>query len=41
VAKTGDAAAINSYTAANAAKVQQAQRVAQQYGLKICGRPSG
>jgi hypothetical protein len=39
VAKTGDTAAINSFTAANAAKVQQAQRVAQQYGLKVCGNP--
>ena len=39
VAKTGDTAAINAYTAANAAKVQQAQRVAQQYGLKVCGNP--
>jgi hypothetical protein len=39
VAKSGDTTAINSYTAANAAKVQQAQRVAQQYGLKVCGNP--
>jgi hypothetical protein len=39
VAKTGDTAAINAYTAANAARVQQAQRVAQQYGLKVCGNP--
>ncbi len=39
VAKTGDTTAINAYTAANAAKVQQAQRVAQQYGLKVCGNP--
>ena len=41
VAKTGDPARMSAYSTANAAKAQQAQRVAQQYGLKICGRPSG
>jgi hypothetical protein len=39
VAKSGDTTAITAYTEANAAKVQQAQRVAQQYGLKVCGNP--
>jgi hypothetical protein len=39
VARSGDTTAITSFTAANAAKVQQAQRVAQQYGLKVCGNP--
>jgi hypothetical protein len=41
VAKTGDPARMSAYSTANAAKAQQAQRVAQQYGLKICGRPGG
>jgi len=36
---TGIQTAITAYTEANAAKVQQAQRVAQQYGLKVCGNP--
>lgn len=41
VARTGDTAAIAAYGTANAAKAQQAQRVAQDYGLKVCGNPRG
>ena len=41
VAKTGDTAKMSAYSTANAAKAQQAQQVALDYGLKICGRPSG
>ncbi len=37
VAKTGDTAAIQAYTQTNQAKVQDAQRVAGAYGLKVCG----
>ena len=41
VAKTGDTNAIAAYGTANVAKAQQAQRVAQEYGLKVCGNPRG
>ena len=41
VARTGDATAIAAYVTANAAKAQEAQRVAQDYGLKVCGNPRG
>ena len=41
VAKTGDTNAIAAYGTANVAKAQQAQRVAQDYGLKVCGNPRG
>jgi hypothetical protein len=41
VAKTGDTNAIAAYGTANVAKAQDAQRVAQDYGLKVCGNPRG
>jgi hypothetical protein len=41
VARSGDAARIAAYGTANAARAQAAQRVAQQYGLKVCGNPRG
>lgn len=37
VARTGDTAAIQAFTTANQPKVQDAQRVAGAYGLKVCG----
>ena len=37
VAKTGDTAAIQAYTESNQSKVQEAQRIAGGYGLKVCG----
>ena len=37
VAKTGDTAAIQAFAAANQPKVQEAQKVAGAYGLKVCG----
>ena len=37
VARTGDTAAIQAFTAANQPKVQEAQKVAGAYGLKVCG----
>ncbi len=37
VARTGDTAAIQAFTAANQAKVQEASKVASAYGLKVCG----
>jgi hypothetical protein len=37
VAKTGDTAAITAYTQANQPKVQEAQKIAGAYGLKVCG----
>jgi hypothetical protein len=37
IAKTGDTAAITAYTQANQPKVQEAQRIAGAYGLKVCG----
>ena len=37
VARTGDTAAIQAFTTANQPKVQEAQRVAGAYGLKVCG----
>jgi hypothetical protein len=40
-ARTGDTTAIAAFGNANAAKAQQAQRVAQDYGLKVCGNPRG
>jgi len=41
VARTGDTAKIAAYGTANAARAQDAQRVAQDYGLKVCGNPRG
>jgi len=41
VARTGDTTAIAAFGNANAAKAQDAQRVAQDYGLKVCGNPHG
>ena len=37
VARTGDTAAIQAFAAANQPKVQEAQKVAGAYGLKVCG----
>jgi hypothetical protein len=37
IARTGDTAAIQAFTTANQPKVQEAQRVAGAYGLKVCG----
>ncbi len=37
MARTGDTAAIQAFSAANQPKVQEAQRVAGAYGLKVCG----
>lgn len=37
IARTGDDAAIQAFTTANQPKVQEAQRVAGAYGLKVCG----
>ncbi len=37
IARTGDTAAIQTFTATNQPKVQEAQKVAGAYGLKVCG----
>lgn len=37
IARTGDTAAIQAFTVANQPKVQEAQKVAGAYGLKVCG----
>lgn len=37
IARTGDAAAIQAFAVANQPKVQEAQKVAGAYGLKVCG----
>jgi hypothetical protein len=37
IARTGDTAAIQAFTTANQPKVEEAQRVAGAYGLKVCG----
>jgi hypothetical protein len=44
IARSGDTAAIQAFAKANQPKVEQAQRVAGAYGLKVCGsgrQPAG
>jgi hypothetical protein len=37
VARTGDTAAIQAFSAANQPRLQEAQKIAGAYGLKVCG----